>query len=76
MQLIMLYIYTILRVTGGTQRVSLHDAMEPCGDMSELVLTRAQRCTSLEILISELQGSHVERISSASERFATLDEEL
>lgn len=41
MQQIMLYICTVQRVTGGTWRVSLHEAVELCGDMSEQVLIQA-----------------------------------
>lgn len=57
MQLIMRYICTIQRLTGGTQRVSLHEAIELCGDMSELLLTQALCWHSPEMYST--RNSHV-----------------
>lgn len=53
----------------GTQKVSLHEAMELYECCPKLCAGTAQRCTTLEILISELQGSHVKLTGSASEGF-------
>ena len=49
MQLIILYICTTQRITEGTRRACLHDAVEHGVDMRELVVTQAVCWHSTEV---------------------------